>query len=127
MNVSSLLVAATMFFALSVMPTEALAACSATKIYSLHKKGIDVEEIAETCGMDEDEVQEIIDEKVREEEARKKRPKSSGSTTPQQQQPPRQAICCDVYGNGRCPIVAGSTQLGSQCFCPGQGYGQICR
>lgn len=127
MKLSSLLVAATMLVALSVMPTEALAACSASKIYSLHKKGIDVEEIAETCDMDEDGVQEIIDEKVREEEERKKRRKSSGSTTQQPQQPLRQAMCCDVFGNSRCPIVAGSTQLGSQCFCPGQGSGLICR
>jgi hypothetical protein len=128
LKLSSLLVAAAMLFAVSMLPTEALAACSASKIHSLHKKGIDAEEIAETCEMDEDEVQEIIDDKVSEEEERKKRRKSPGPTAqPQQSQPPRQAMCCDAYGNSRCPIVAGSTQIGSQCFCPAQGYGMICR
>lgn len=38
----------------------------------------------------------------------------------------RTPFCCDVFGNRRCPIVAGSTQIGAACFCPGQGYGTIC-
>jgi len=36
-------------------------------------------------------------------------------------------MCCDVLGNSRCAIIAGATAIGSQCFCPGQGFGMICR
>jgi hypothetical protein len=105
-----------------LFPPSVLADCSPSKVYSLYKKGIAAADIADTCDMDEDDVQGIIDKK------------QAGSTSgsfgdggSQPAPPPRQAFCCDGYGNSRCPIVAGSTQIGSACFCPGQGYGVICR
>lgn len=106
--------------ALSWFPVASLAACSTSKVYSLYKKGIDVEEIADQCEMDEDDVQAIIEKKS----AQEKKRKPEGGTEPAI---PRQAHCCDGFGNSRCPIVAGTTRLGASCFCPGQGYGVICR
>lgn len=104
---------------LANVPTSVFAACTKTKICSLAKKGVETSDIADTCEMDEDEVEEIIAT------CKKSKPpvgsEKGGGTTP------RQAVCCDGFGNSRCPIVAGSTQIGDACFCPGQGYGVICR
>jgi hypothetical protein len=46
---------------------------------------------------------------------------------PPHHKPPQGHYCCDGYGNRRCQIVSGSTNVGDPCFCPGQGYGVICR
>lgn len=34
--------------------------------------------------------------------------------------------CCDIYGVSRC-IIPNGNPIGSNCFCPGQGYGVTCR
>lgn len=93
------------------------AACSDTQIVKLHDKGISVAKIADRCEMDRDDVQAVIDENAAVAE----------DDPPSSAPPPRQAWCCDGFGNSRCPIVTGSTNIGDGCFCPGQGYGQICR
>jgi len=95
------------------------AACSKAKICSLHSKGVETSEIADACEMEEDDVDDVVSDcKAK----RKGTPKGGEDTST-----PRQAVCCDAFGNGRCPIVSGSTQIGDGCFCPGQGYGRICR
>jgi len=35
-------------------------------------------------------------------------------------------FCCDAFGNRRCGGNM-TLPLGSSCFCPGQGYGIVCR
>lgn len=92
------------------------AACSDSQIIKLHEKGISIAKIADRCEMDRADVEAVIDAN-----------ESSAENDAPAPAPPRQAYCCDVYGNSRCPIVAGSTNIGDSCFCPGQGYGQICR
>jgi hypothetical protein len=124
MNVPRAIEIAVLAAAVALFSAGASAACSASKVYALYKKGIEVEDIAETCEMDEDDVQAIIKRKKREE--RQKSTTNNGGGD-QVFTPPRQAFCCDTLGNSRCAIVAGSTQIGSGCFCPGQGYGVICR
>ncbi len=34
--------------------------------------------------------------------------------------------CCDTWGNKRCQLVS-ALDVGSSCFCPGQGYGLVCK
>jgi hypothetical protein len=113
--------------AICSFPVTVLADCSETKVYSLYKKGVEVEEIADKCDMDEDDVQAIIDKKKAQGGRAKPERRGSGASQPDSTTQPRQPFCCDGSGNSRCAIVAGSTQLGSSCFCPGQGYGVICR
>jgi hypothetical protein len=100
--------AALLMAASLLMISPAHAECSDEQILKFHKKGISAQKIADRCEMDIETVEEII-------EAEK------------EVDPPSQAWCCDGYGNSRCPIVSGSTTIGSPCFCPGQGYGVICR
>jgi hypothetical protein len=93
------------------------AACSDSQIIKLHDKGISTAKIADRCEMERRDVQAVIDEQE----------SAAEIDEPAPAPPPRQAYCCDGYGNSRCPIVVGGTDIGTPCFCPGQGYGQICR
>lgn len=111
-----------LLFAAALVPLTVSANCSESKVYRLYKNGTLIEKIADQCDIDVDEVLEIVDKK----KARNGKKSSSPSTVPSPR-PQRQAFCCDAFGNSRCTIVAGSTQVGVQCFCPGQGYGVICR
>jgi len=56
-------------------------------------------------------------------------PHQESNSPPSQQIPrpatPSQLYCCDVYGIARCPMVLPG-QVGTSCFCPGQGWGIIC-
>lgn len=116
--------AATLFACVFLAPTTALAAaakCSDPKVYLLYLQGRLIEEIAGECDLDSDAVKMIVEKQ----KAKRARERATGGVPPQQL--PRQAYCCDGARNSRCPIVAGSTQLGDTCFCPGQGYGFICR
>jgi hypothetical protein len=35
--------------------------------------------------------------------------------------------CCDGFGNRRCIVSYNPGPVGSQCLCPNQGYGYMCR
>jgi len=86
------------------------AACSKAQVLKLYENNVSVEKIADRCEMSIEAIEAIVE------------PDEPEVTTP-----PAQAMCCDAYGYSRCPIVAGSTEIGTTCFCPGQGYGVICR
>ena len=46
-------------------------------------------------------------------------------TTPVYPSPQGAGFCCDMWGNRRCMLIS-TIPVGSQCFCPGQGYGVAC-
>ncbi len=52
-----------------------------------------------------------------------------GNPTPNPNPPPQVEMggwCCDTWGNRRCQLVS-PVQVGSSCFCPGQGNGIVCK
>jgi hypothetical protein len=96
----------------------ARASCSASEVRELYSKHVSVEKIADRCEMRLSDVEALVDEA----DAVDPDPADSPG-----QMPPRQAMCCDAAGFSRCQIGSGSTAIGTMCFCPGQGYGIICR
>lgn len=104
---------------------QALAACGHDEIGRFYDKGIPASRIADRCEMNVDEVADIIAHRRAERADEPEDVYSDEDIPPPPAQ--RQAYCCDVAGNLRCPIVYGDTTPGTACFCPGQGYGVICQ
>lgn len=112
---------------MACVSTVAEAACSEGQIVRLYEKGITVTKIADRCEMNVDDVADIVAKRGDEEP---EDPDPTPAQTPPQAlppAPPRQAMCCDAGGYSRCPVLYGDTTIGTACFCPGQGYGVICR
>ena len=100
------------------LPRLAEADCSVKQIRKLHEKGMSIDKIADRCEMDKSDVRDAIgdDEEDADSRAADRGPPAAA---------PR--YCCDMFGNSRCVVAIGPNPIGGSCFCPGQGYGVICR
>jgi len=101
--------------------SSAQAGCTEEQIRALYNRHMTVTKIADRCDMSRADVQQIVDESTADSDG----DRTSHAVIPPVQQ--RIPMCCDAWGNRRCTIVTGVANIGSPCFCYGQGSGITCQ
>ena len=95
--------------------------CSNKQIKKYCASGMSTNKIAKKCGLDQDDVEDIVGT----DDCTAADPDDDAPSKASQQ---TRHYCCDNFGNSRCIIATGSNNIGDACYCNGiPGVGRICR